>query len=123
MVLRSVETAKQYIASVGIPAKSGTTTVQLKNSDVTIRPVTRGAQVAQISSESGISAVAPLSGIIRAIKVNKGDTVTEGTTVAIIEAMKMQMTIEAQAEGKVVEIHVKENEEVREGALLVEISN
>jgi biotin carboxyl carrier protein len=90
---------------------------------VTIRPITRSSQGSQTTGEGGPNAVAPLSGIIRAIKVKKGDTVTEGTTVAIIEAMKMQMTIEAHTGGTVTEIHVKENEEVREGALLIEISN
>jgi len=122
MVLRSTDTGQHFTASVGNPSKSGSITVQLKHNDVTIRPITRTTQVSQTTSENGLNAVAPLSGIIRAIKVKKGDTVTEGATVAIIEAMKMQMTIEAHSGGTVMEIHIKENEEVREGALLIEIS-
>jgi len=123
MVLRSVDTHKHYIVSVGIPTKNGTSTVQLCDHDITIRPITRNAQASQNIGEVGPNAVAPLSGIIRAIKVKKGETITEGTTLAVIEAMKMQMPIEAQLGGTVTAIHVKENEEVREGALLVEISN
>jgi biotin carboxyl carrier protein len=123
LILRSIETGQHYSASVGIPSKSGTSTIQLKSKEVTIRPITRNSQGTPTTSDYGPNAVAPLSGIIRTIKVNKGDTVTEGMTVAIIEAMKMQMPIEAHAGGKVVAIHVSEGEEVREGALLIEISD
>jgi len=122
MVLRSIETGQQFLASVGVPTKSGTTTIQLRNNDIIIKPITRSSQESQNAGESDPNAVAPLSGIIRAIKVKKGDAVTEGMTVAIIEAMKMQMPIEANTAGVIVDIHVKENDEVREGALLVEIS-
>jgi biotin carboxyl carrier protein len=123
MVLRSVDSHQHHIVSVGIPTKNGTSTVQLSDNDITIRPITRNAQASQNIGDLGPNAIAPLSGIIRAIKVKMGDAITEGTTLAVIEAMKMQMPIEAQLGGTVTAIHVKENEEVREGALLVEISN
>jgi len=123
LILRSIATRTQHLASVGLPAKSGAVVVRLPQSDVTILPINRNTQGSQAGTDTGPNVVAPLSGIIRAVKVANGDTVAEGTTLAIIEAMKMQMPINAHRSGTVIAIHAGENEEVREGALLIEISD
>ena len=47
---------------------------------------------------------APIAGKVLSIKVNVGDTVKKGQTVAVIEAMKLENEVPATAEGKVVEI-------------------
>ena len=64
---------------------------------------------------------APLPGVILAIRVNVGDEVTEGQTVAILEAMKMENEIQAECNGKVQSINVSKGDSVLEGTVIVTI--
>lgn len=64
---------------------------------------------------------APLPGAMLKILVAVGDLVTEGQTVAIMEAMKMENEIEAPVGGKVSKIAVKEGDTVLENALIMTI--
>lgn len=68
------------------------------------------------------SVVAPLQGTVQKIKVKVGDTVNSGDVVAIIEAMKMENDIPANATGKVVAIHVSEGSKVSSGDAILDIA-
>ena len=72
-------------------------------------------------SGKGTKVVAPLPGTITDVKVAVGDTVKTGDTVIILEAMKMQNNIEAEADGTITEIHVGKGDTVMEGTPLVTI--
>ena len=72
-------------------------------------------------SGKGTKVVAPLPGTITDVKVAVGDTVKTGDTVVILEAMKMQNNIEAEADGTITEIHVGKGDTVMEGTPLVTI--
>lgn len=61
------------------------------------------------------SVAAPMTGKIISIKVRKGDKVTQGETLCVIEAMKMENEIAAVNTGTVTEIHASEGSSVREG--------
>ncbi|GAD14071.1 acetyl-CoA carboxylase biotin carboxyl carrier protein subunit [Geobacillus kaustophilus GBlys] len=50
-----------------------------------------------------------------------GDHVEEGQDVIILESMKMEIPIAAEASGVVKHIHVQEGDFVNEGDVLVEI--
>lgn len=63
----------------------------------------------------------PLPGKILDILVNVGDRLSVGKTVLILEAMKMENNINADKEGIVKSIHVKSNDTVLEGDLLIEL--
>ena len=65
---------------------------------------------------------AHITGTIWKIEVKAGDLVTEGQTVVIIESMKMEMPVEAPANGKVESIAVQEGQAVEEGAVLLTIA-
>ena len=62
---------------------------------------------------------AHITGTVWKIEVKVGDSVEEGTTVAILESMKMEMPVEAEDAGVVDEILVKEGQPVTEGAPLM----
>ncbi len=62
---------------------------------------------------------AHITGTVWKIEVKPGDTVAEGTVVAILESMKMEMPVEAEDEGTVKEILVQEGQAVNEGDPLV----
>ena len=62
---------------------------------------------------------AHIPGTVWKIEVKVGDKVAEGTTVAILESMKMEMPVESEDEGEVDEIFIKEGQPVTEGAPLM----
>ena len=65
--------------------------------------------------------ISPLPGVIIDIKVKVGDTVKAGTEVAVLEAMKMENSIEATSDGIVTSINVSKGDSVLEGAPIVTI--
>ena len=65
--------------------------------------------------------VASMAGSVWKILVEVGDQVEEGEDVAILESMKMEIPIMAEAKGHVKQIQVKEGDFVNEGDLLLEL--
>ena len=70
---------------------------------------------------SGTKVTAPLPGTITEVKVAVGQAVKAGETVIILEAMKMQNNIEAEATGTVTSVLVGQGDTVMEGATLITI--
>ena len=70
---------------------------------------------------SGTKVTAPLPGTITEVKVAVGQAVKAGETVIILEAMKMQNNIEAEASGTVTSVLVGQGDTVMEGATLITI--
>lgn len=66
-----------------------------------------------------IRAIMP--GVVVELVCQEGDVVDEGQTLLVLEAMKMQNPITAEAPGKVQRIHSRKGEAVAGGALLVEL--
>ena len=64
---------------------------------------------------------APLPGTITEVKVKVGDTVKDGDTVVVLEAMKMQNNIEAECNGTVTAVMVDKGDTVMEGDALITI--
>ena len=62
---------------------------------------------------------APIAGKVLSIKVNVGDVVKLGQTVAIIEAMKLENEIQSAFDGKVVDIKVTAGTDVRNKDVLI----
>ncbi len=70
---------------------------------------------------SGTKVTAPLPGTITELKVKVGDTIKNGDTVVVLEAMKMQNNIEAECDGTVTSIVVNQGDTVMEGDTLITI--
>ncbi|NWG33949.1 MAG: biotin/lipoyl-binding protein [Chloroflexi bacterium] len=64
---------------------------------------------------------APMPGQVRAVNVSEGDAVTKGQTLLILEAMKMEIRIQAPMDGIVKKLLVKQGETVEREQMLVEI--
>ena len=78
------------------------------------------APVAKPAAGGGKSGVkSPLPGVILDIKVKEGDEVKKGQTIIILEAMKMENSINADKDGKITAINVSKGESVLEGTDLV----
>lgn len=63
-----------------------------------------------------------MQGMVIKLKVNVGDKVNEGDTIAVIEAMKMENDIQAEVDGVVGEIFVDEGDAVAIGDILMVIN-
>jgi pyruvate carboxylase len=64
---------------------------------------------------------APIPGVITALPVNVGSRVAKGEKVLSLEAMKMQTTVYAPADGLIAEIAVKVGDTVEAKDLLVKL--
>lgn len=69
------------------------------------------------------SITAPMHGALLNIFVGKGDRVTQGTRLAIIEAMKMQHEILADIDGIISDIHVTEGAQIAAHTVMIEIES
>jgi biotin carboxyl carrier protein len=64
---------------------------------------------------------AVMPGIVREVLVEAGRDVARGTPLLILEAMKMQNEVRADADGRVNEVHVKAGTTVAKGDALVTV--
>jgi geranyl-CoA carboxylase alpha subunit len=74
------------------------------------------------SADDPRRACAPVAGLVAQVLVKAGDRVEAGQPLASIEAMKMEMWLNAGAAGTVAAVHAAPREAVRAGALLVELT-
>ena len=64
---------------------------------------------------------APMPGQVRAVNVGEGEMVTKGQTLMVLEAMKMEIRIQATMDGKVAKLLVKQGQTVEREQALIEI--
>ncbi len=83
-------------------------------------PSTPSAPTAPVGLSAG-DVTAPIPGVVKQIAVAVGDSVTEGSVVAVLEAMKMENQITASANGTVSKIAVALGDSVMDGQLLIQI--
>ncbi len=71
------------------------------------------------ADQSDHALTAPMPGKVTAVFVKKGDAVKAGTSLMILEAMKMEHTIKAPADGVIETLPYAEGDQVGDGAVLV----
>ena len=116
----------------------GVYTVEVENKSYVVR-VTEGLGVTKIdpakkmpditdanakqAGDKGTTEVtAPLAGNVFTVNVNIGQDVSEGDTVLVLEAMKMETDIRANGSGKVAEIKVESGDAVKVGDVLLTLN-
>ncbi|WP_432663073.1 biotin/lipoyl-containing protein [Wukongibacter baidiensis] len=86
------------------------------------KPATPAPKPAAAPAPAGGNTItAPMPGTILDIKVNVGDTVSNGDVLLILEAMKMENEIMAPAGGKVVSVNATKGASVNAGDVLIVI--
>lgn len=85
-------------------------------------PARTASQAQTPANASGKPVTSPLPGVIIAVKVNVGDVVKTGQELAVLEAMKMENSIEATHDGTVTAVHVAKGDSVLEGAAIVTVA-
>ncbi len=61
-----------------------------------------------------------IPGTVKDVLVKAGDKVTEGQTMATLEAMKMLNTIYSPFAGKIKSVHVKSGDKIPKGIIMIE---
>lgn len=84
-------------------------------------PVVENETPALASTTDGTDVSAPMSGTILKINAQPGQKVSQGDTLLVLEAMKMENDVVAPTAGTVQAVHVQENERVSSDQLLVTI--
>ena len=77
------------------------------------------ASAANVNTANALKA--PLPGVVTKILVKEGQGVKKGETVLVLEAMKMENNITAEADGTVTGICVSAGDSVMEGTTLITI--
>ena len=84
-------------------------------------PAAAGASTASPTG-SGEGFPAPMAGNVFKVEVSPGDAVDEGEVMIILEAMKMEITVVAPKSATVVDVMVKEGDDVGLGDILVTLA-
>jgi len=64
---------------------------------------------------------APMPGLVVDVMVSAGDTLTTGSPILILEAMKMENVLRASGDGVVKSVSVSKGETVDKGQILIEV--
>ena len=87
--------------------------------DVALQRISRFPRKDQADTSGGLTA--PMPGKVLSIKATEGQTVSQGDTLMILEAMKMEHQIVAPRDGVIDTIKVEAGDQVGNGALLIEL--
>jgi 3-methylcrotonyl-CoA carboxylase alpha subunit len=103
------------------------------SSDMAKRWVTINGHTSMLTKTSGAKQgvrhdhagglTAPMPGQVRSVSVGVGDAVKKGQTLAVIEAMKMEIRIQALKDGIVKIVHVKQGQTVEREQILIEMED
>lgn len=85
-------------------------------------PAPAAPAAAPAPAGEGTPVKAPMSGNILDVKVNVGDTVSVGQVLIVLEALKMENDIVANAAGKITSIPVKKGDTVNADDVLATIA-
>ncbi|RKD20942.1 Biotin-requiring enzyme [Caminicella sporogenes DSM 14501] len=109
----------------GVSTQVSKPAVAPKSASTAVSPTPKPAvsvpkQSAPTTAPAGANTItAPMPGTILDIKVNEGDSVSNGQVLLILEAMKMENEIMAPVDGKVVSINVSKGASVNAGDVLI----
>ena len=108
--------------TVVVDGKKFSVQVAEGNADIqVVAPAATEAPVASAPSGAGTEVGASVNGNVWKILVNVGDNVEKGQVISILEAMKMEIDIEAPCAGTITAVPVKPNDAVEEGQTIVVI--
>jgi len=81
----------------------------------------RGDAAGATTATAGGSITTPMPGLIVKVLVEPGETVTAGSTLVILEAMKMENAVKAPRDGVVKAVNVAQGDQTNLGDVLVEL--
>jgi oxaloacetate decarboxylase alpha subunit len=116
--------AGEEIYTVEVEGKSYTVTVN-EGGDVNGIAAVGGSSVdssASVPATGGEPVAAPLAGNVVKVLVKPGQTVSEGESILVLEAMKMETSVSAPSDGTIVEVKVQAGDSCAVGDVLVTLA-
>jgi acetyl/propionyl-CoA carboxylase alpha subunit len=80
-----------------------------------------GAQRRGSSHDHASGLTAPMPGLVRSVNVVEDESVVKGQTLMLLEAMKMEIRIQAKTDGVVKKLWVKQGQTVERDQVLIEM--
>ena len=118
--------AGEEVYTVSVEGKSYTVAVANGGDISAIVPVGQAAPAAStaapVAATGGEPVNAPLAGNVVKVMVQPGQTVAEGESIVILEAMKMETSVSAPAAGTIVEVRVQSGDSCVVGDVLVTLA-
>ena len=108
VVVEEVDTQGTVSAPVSKPSPAPTPAAPAPSADT-------------LTVTGGTNVESPMPGVILDVKVNVGDTVSEGQALFVLEAMKMENDVNAPCAGTVASISVSKQANVETGTVLAVI--
>lgn len=120
--VNGVEYTVQYAAEETAPAvEKAAVEKPAADKPAADKPAAAGPEANASANTSAYEVCSPLPGIILDLHCRVGDSVRAGQALLVLEAMKMENVIEAEKDGKVLEVKVAKGDSVLEGAVLLTI--
>jgi glutaconyl-CoA/methylmalonyl-CoA decarboxylase subunit gamma len=123
--LKEVDENKVHLEVNGVPYNVEIEAEMKKTKTPTIvRQVDSGPRQKEIDRKPGGSSfpvTSPLPGVILKLLVKSGDIVRKGDALCIMEAMKMENSLQAERDGVIENVRVKAGDSVLQGDVLFEI--
>jgi biotin carboxyl carrier protein len=107
----ATDTASQHAAAKPVSPRRPT------SAPLTTPPSSAAPTVA----EGATAVTAPMTGVVKEVLVSSGDTVADGQRVVVMEAMKMDVYVNAPKAGVIASVDVKPSEAVEGGRVLLTI--
>jgi len=82
-----------------------------------------GAKRSGAGHDHASELAAPMPGQVRSVNVREGESVAKGQTLLVLEAMKMEIRIQAKSDGVVKKLFVRQGQTVEREQILVEIES
>jgi oxaloacetate decarboxylase alpha subunit len=114
--------AGEQIYTVEVEGKSYTVTVSDGGDVSGIVPVGESVESAPVPSVGGEPVSAPLAGNVVKVMVKPGQRVSEGESIVILEAMKMETSVSAPSDGTIVEVKIQTGDSCSVGDVLVTLA-
>ena len=106
---------------LSIDAVDGATIIRIGARRWTLLPPKSSRAAAEADAhDTGGGVLAPMPGVVAGIDVRAGRRVARGAPLLTLEAMKMEHTVRAPRAGKVVRLHFRKGDAVREGEKLLD---
>lgn len=115
---RSYDVEVEVLDSASAPAVSAPAPVAA--APVVAAPAPAPVAAAPVAA-GGTEVHSPMMGLVFKVKVKVGDTVAANQEVVVLEAMKMETPVYAPVAGTITAIHIKEQDSVSEGQVLLNI--
>ena len=114
--------AGEQIYTVEVEGKSYTVTVTEGGDINGIVSVGGSVEAAAVPSAGGEPVTAPLAGNVVKVLVKPGQRVSEGESIVVLEAMKMETSVSAPSDGTIVEVKIQAGDSCTVGDVLVTLA-